>query len=247
MQLQKILFAIICTASLLKAPAQQPSEKQRAVTQLQAIAERYRNYKGLHFSVCYKYADEARPSAWLDSLKGDCALNGDQYRYTLDSTEFISGKEISVILFKQDQLMYLAKGTNALQQGNPMALLDSLLLKNDKVDGQVQETKDEQTIILSFHSPQKVKQVKYVVDKATGYITKMISIVPARELYDPSVQQKVEGDAYAIVETSFTNIRQGDPAAKEWDLSRLFKKEGKEYIPLPPYDSYKIVLGSPDL
>ena len=247
MQLQRILLGIIFTGSLLRSPAQQPAKKQRAVTRLQAIAERYRNYKGLHFSIRYRYADEAKPSAWLDSLKGDCTLNGDQYHYTLDSTEFFSGKEISVILFKQDQLMYLARGTNAVQQGNPMALLDSLLLKNDKVDGQVQETKDEQTIILSFRRPQKVKQVEYVVDKTTGYITKMISIVPARELYDPSVQQKVEGDTYAIVETSFTNMRQGDPAGKEWDLSRLYKKEGKEYIPLPPYDNYKIVLGSPDL
>lgn len=247
MQLQKLLLGIIFTGSLLKTPAQQPSEKQRAVILLQAITERYRSFKGLHFSIRYRYADETRPSVWLDSLKGDFSLRGAQYQYTLDSTEFISGKELSVILFKQDQLMYLAKGSNALQQGNPMALLDSLLLKNNNVDGRIRETKDEQTIILSFHPAQRIKRVEYVVDKTTGYITKMISVVPARELYDPTVQQKVEGDAYAIVETSFTNFRQGDPAGREWDLTRLFKKEGKEYIPLPPYDTYKIVLGSPDL
>ncbi|MBN9381988.1 MAG: hypothetical protein J0H74_14570 [Chitinophagaceae bacterium] len=247
MQLQKILLGIIFTGGLLKTPAQQPSGKQQAVAQLQTITERYRNFKGLHFSVRYRYAEETKPSVWLDSLKGDFAIYGDQYHYSLDSTEFISGKELSVILFKQDQLMYLAKGTSALQQGNPIALLDSLLLKNNDVDGRMQETKDERTIIFSFHPGQKAKRVEYVVDKTTGYITKMISVVPARELYDPSVQQKVEGDAYAIVETSFTDFRQEDPTGKGWDLSRLFKKEGKEYIPLPPYDAYKIVLGSPDL
>jgi hypothetical protein len=249
MRLQKILLCIIFTGALLKAPAQQqPTEKQQAVSLLQAVAQRYMSYNGLHFLVRYRYASEANPSAWLDSLKGDFTIRGGLYRYSLDSTEFIGGRELSVILFKQDQLMYLTKGNNGLQQGNPLALLDSILLKNDNIDCRMQETKDLQTIVLSFRPGQKTKRVEYVVDKHTGYVVKMTSVVSARELYDPSVQEKVENDnTYAIVETSFTNFKQAGAAEKAWDLSSLFKKEGKEYIPLPPYDTYKIVLGSPDL
>jgi hypothetical protein len=248
MRLQKILLGIIFTGGLLKAPAQQSSEKQRAVSLLQTVAQRYQGHNGLHFLVRYRYASEAKPSDWLDSLKGDFTIKDGLYRYSLDSTEYIGGKDVSVILFKQDQLMYLAKGNKGIPQGNPLALLDSLLLKNDNIDCRVEETKDRQAIILSFRPGQKTKRIEYVVDKATGYVMKMISVVSARELYDPSVQEKVENDnTYAIVETSFMNYRQAGPAEKEWDLTRLFKKEGKEYIPLPPYETYKIVLGSPDL
>jgi len=214
---------------------------------LQNVAERYRAYKGLSFTLQYRYAAAAKPSVWLDSLKGDFAIAGDQYRYNLDSTEFISGKEISVILFKEDQLMYLTRGTSKLQQGNPMALLDSLVLKNDSVDCRVTEAKDVQTIVISFHPVRATKQVEYTIDKRTGYITKMVSIVSARELYDPSVQEKVDNDnTYAIVEADFTGHKVMD-MKRDWDLSRLFKKEGKDIIPLAPYDNYKIVIGSPDL
>jgi len=248
MQLPKILLGIIFTGSLLKAPAQQPPEKQRAAALLESVAKNYRQKNGLYFSVHYRYAPETSPTTWLDSLKGDFVINGDLYRYSLDSTEFIGGRDISVILFKQDQLMYLTKGNSTLQQVNPMALIDSLLLKNDKVDCRVQETKDRQTVTFSFPPGQTTKRIEYVIDKTTGYITKMISVVSARELYDPSVQQKVQDDnTYAIVETRFTDYRQVGTPEKGWDPGRLFKKEGKEYIPLPPYDTYKIVLGSPDL
>jgi len=248
MQLRKILLGIILTGSLLKATAQHPTEKQQVVALLQSVAQRYQGNNGLHFSIRYRYASEAKPSAWLDSLKGDFTMRDGLYRYSLDSTEYIGGREVSVILFKQDQLMYLTKGNNAFPKGNPLALLDSIVLKNDSLDCRVEETKDRQTIILAFRPGQKTKRVEYVVDKHTGYVIKMISVVSARELYDPSVQEKVENDnTYAIVETSFTNYRQAGPAEKEWDLTRLFKKAGKEYIPLAPYDNYKIVLGSPDL
>lgn len=99
----------------------------------------------------YRYAAEDKPTVWLDSLKGDFTFYGDRYRYRLDSTEFVGGKDLSVILFKQDQVMYLARPGADMRSVNPMALLDSLLLKNDSVDCNIQETKDWQTIVLSFH------------------------------------------------------------------------------------------------
>ena len=236
------------TCCMLRTAAQPSTEKQRAVALLRSVGEHYRSYKGLHFSVQYRYADERKPGIYLDSLKGDFTISGDRYRYSLDSTEFISGKTMSVILFKQDQLMYLARGDSAVQRGNPMALLDSVVLKNDSLDCRIQETKDWQTIILSFHPARKTKRVEYTIDRHTGFLTKAITVVSARELYDVSVRQKVEDDnTYAIVETVFGDYRATDPLGEEWDLNRLFKKEGREYIPLPPYETYKIVLGSPDL
>ncbi|OJW57874.1 MAG: hypothetical protein BGO55_10015 [Sphingobacteriales bacterium 50-39] len=212
------------------------------------VAERYKSNKELHFNMHYRYAAEDKPTVWLDSLKGDFTFYGDRYRYRLDSTEFVGGKDLSVILFKQDQVMYLARPGADMRSVNPMALLDSLLLKNDSVDCNIQETKDWQTIVLSFHPVRTTKRVEYVVDRHSGFIIRMINVVAARELYDASVRQKVTNEAtYAIVETDLSDYRETDVAKDEWDLGRLFKKDGKEYIPQPPYQSYKIFLGSPDL
>jgi hypothetical protein len=235
-------------SSVLPGAAQGISTKERASALLRSVAERYRSNKELHFSMYYRYAAEEKPNNWLDSLKGEFAVNGDRCRYRLDSTEFIGGKGLSVILFRQDQVMYLTKGGTAMQKINPMALLDSMLLKNDSVSCEIRETKDWQTIVLFFRPIRTTKRIEYTIDRHTGYITRMISVVAARELYDPSVRQKVEGDAtYAIVEADLMDYRETDVMEQEWDLSRLVKKEGKEYIPQPPYQSYKIFLGSPDL
>ena len=196
----------------------------------------------------YRYAAEDNPAVWLDSLKGDFALFGDRYRYRLDSTEFVGGKDLSVVLFKQDQVMYLARPGADTRNINPMTLLDSLLLKNDSVDCSIKETTDWQTIVLSFRPVGMTKRIEFVVDRRSGFITKMINVISARELYDVSVRQKVSNDAtYAIVETDLSDYRETEAIMEEWDLGRLFKKVDKEYIPQPPYQSYKIFLGSPDL
>ncbi|HEY8972553.1 MAG TPA: hypothetical protein VIM64_25785 [Puia sp.] len=242
-----LLFVILCWAGVPVA-AQDMAAKQHAIAIFRNAAERYKSNRELHFNMRYRYAAEDKPTVWLDSLKGDFAVYGDRYRYRLDSTEFVGGKDLSVILFKQDQVMYLAKPGADTRNINPMALLDSLLLKDDSVGCRIMETKDWQTIILSFHPAKKTKRIEYVVDRHTGFITKMVNVVSARELYDPSVQQKVANDAtYAIVETDLSGYRETNVMKEEWDLGRLFKKEGKEYIPQPPYQSYKIFLGSPDL
>jgi hypothetical protein len=76
----------------------------------------------------------------------------------------------------------------------------------------------------------------------------MVNIVESRELYDPSVRSLVAGNSsYAIVETDLTNYREGAFEDSELDPGRYFKKVGKEYVSVAPYESYKIFLGTPDL
>lgn len=232
----------------MTATAQDMGPKQRVLSIFRDVAGHYKTNRELHFTMHYRYAAEERPTIWLDSLKGEFALHGDRYRYTLDSTEFVGSKELAVILFKQDQVMYLARPGADTRNVNPMALLDSFLLRNDSVECAVKETKDWQTIVLSFRPGGMTKRIEYVIDRHSGFLVKMVNIVSARELYDPSIRQKVTNDAtYAIVETALSSYYEKDVSEGEWDPGRLFKKEGKEYIPQPPYQSYKIFLGSPDL
>lgn len=227
--------------------AQMP-EKQRAVGILRSLSDRYRSYKSLHFTITYKYSAEDKPGVYLDSLKGDFKMSGGSYRYLLDSTEFVGNKDLTVVLYKQDKVMFLSKSSPAMQSGSPMALLDSILLKNDSVNCQLTETKEQQKIRISFQPGLATRAIEYTIDRKSGFVTRMTQIVQSQQLYDPSVRPLVEGhSSYAIVETDFMNYREGDFDKGELDLGRYFKKEGKLFVTIAPYDSYKIFLGTPDL
>ena len=93
----------------------------------------------------------------------------------------------------------------------------------------------------------KYKTIEYEID-LSGYITKMKCVVQASELYDPSVKEIVEGEnTYAIVEAVFTNYKKVDVSNNQFDVTKYFKKEGDEFIALPPYENYKVFLGTINL
>jgi outer membrane lipoprotein-sorting protein len=248
MYIKKILIPLLISCSgLLSFGQEVPKEKQRALDALRALSGHYRNYKSLHFTISYKYSAESKPGVYLDSLKGYFTLSGLKYRYVMDSTEFIGDSDRVMVLYKQDRVMYLAKSSSSTQSGNPMALLDSLLLKNDSVGCQYSETTEKQQITLLFKPGKPAREITYTIDRKSGWMTRITQVVPSRQLYDPSVRAQVENNSsYAVVETDFMNYREGGAEESEPDLSRYFKKEGKQYIPLAPYDSYKIFLGTPD-
>jgi hypothetical protein len=249
MHTKKILLWILFISNgLLSVLQAQPPEKQRAIEVLRSLSDRYRGYKNLHFTISYRYSSEDRPGVYLDSLKGDFKMSGSSYRYIVDSTEFIGNRDWTVVLYKQDRVMFLSRTSPAMQAGNPVALLDSILLKNDSVHCQLTETKELQQIRITFRAGLPTRAIEYTIDRKSGFVTRVINIVQSRQLYDPSVQHLVEDNSgYAVVETNFMNYREGDFDERELDLHRYFKKEGKSLVTVAPYDSYKIFLSTPDL
>ena len=242
-----LLTFLSCHCLLPFLRAQSP-DKKHALEILRSLSERYKSYKSLHFTITYRYASENKPGVYLDSLKGDFKMSGNRYMYRMDSTEFIGNGDLTVILYKQDRVMFLSKAAPAMQAGNPMALMDSLLLKNDSVNCQLTETKEEQKIKISFRPGLPAREIEYTIDRKSSFVTRVVNVVQSKQLYDPSVRSLVEGNnSYAIVETDFTNYREGDFEESELDPGRYFKKEGKDYVALAPYNSYKIFLGTPDL
>ena len=247
MQVKKIGLLLISCCWLTSTLAQ-GTEKQQARQVLQSMSDKYRSYRNLSFTIAYKYAGEDQPGVYLDSLKGNLEMSGDRYKYVLDSTEFIGSKDWSVILFKKDRILFLARPSAALQTANPLALLDSLVWKNGGVDCRLEETKQQQKVIISFRPGMTTKRIEYTIDRASGLIVKMINIVQSRQLYEHSVQSRVDDpSSYAIVETDFSNYREGAFEESELDPGRYFKKQDGQYVTLAPYESYKIFLGTPDL
>jgi hypothetical protein len=243
----KIGLIILCSCSVATMALAQSSDKQQVMAAMRALSNRYKNFKRLSFTIAYKYAAEDKPGLYLDSLKGSITVSGNRYDYSIDSTEFIGGIDLSVILFKQDKIMYLVRPSAAQRNVNPLAMLDSLLTRNDSVDCRLTETGTEQTITMTFKPGKATKRVEYTIDRNSGLLTKMINVVPAKELYNATAKPLVKGNSsYAIVETEFRDYRE-DSGEDVPDPGRYCKKQGDRYVTLAPYESYKIFLGTPDL
>jgi len=226
----------------------QDVNKGKVIQIFQSLARLYRSYATLHFSVLYRFASEENPGVTMDSLKGEFTMSGDKYRYVLDSTEFIGDHELSLALYRQDALMMLKRQVKGVQGNNPLVMPDSLMLKNESIRYRLEETNDRQTIILTYPPGLPTKRMEYIIDRKSGLILKMISIVSAKELYDPSVRSLVtDGPTYAIVETILGDYRVNEPGLPEPDIYTYIKKEGKTYKPLHPYEDFKIALNSSDL
>lgn len=242
-----IAFLLCNICRTLPALAQTP-DKEKIMAAMQALARQYAGKKNLAFSISYHYAMEDQPGVYLDSLKGRFMLNGDRYRYSLDSTEFIGSKELSVVLFKSDKMIYLAKPSKIAQMNNPMAMLDSLLWKKEGVESHIEETAGQQKISLLFKPGGPVKRVEYLIDKSSGLVTRIINTIDSRQLYDPSVQSKIQGvTSYVVVEAEFGNYLEDAFPDSDLDPGSVVKKLNGQYIAQAPYGSYKIFLANPDL
>lgn len=266
-----IIFFIGCMQA---APAQH-DKKQEAWAAIQKLADVYGKATRLSFNVTYRYAAEEAPGTWLDSLNGRFKLNGNQYWYDINNTESICAGGYLILLFKEDQVMYLAKpaepaplniaggptsslktvAEEKLPMTNPaMAVMSAAnqfekVLKNDStIRCSVKEINNQKRITIEFTVPATYKKIEYYINNKTGYLEKMINVVRSDQLYDASVQHLVDAEqSYAIVEAVYSNYRPENVDDGLFNISRYFKKEGDDYITVAPFDMYKIFLGTPNL
>lgn len=246
--MKKILWLLILTAfARCTATAQETTSQQKAWQAMHKLTQTYQQARLLSFDISYSYAAEDKPAQPLDSLRGQCKVNGTRYWSRLDETESVYDDTLLLMLFKEDNLMYLAKPTATQKASvNPIALLDSFFLKNTNTQYVFTENATEQAITITMPPGSLTKKATYYINKRTGYLSRMSSLVRADQLYDPSVQNLVSDAAsvYVVVETVYTNYRQGAFDVQVFDMSRYFKKEGDAYIAVTPYNDYKVFLGS---
>ena len=243
----KIVFVILaCTT--LNCPVFSQIDNSQVACELKKLSETYKAKPSLSFHISYYYADEQTPAIYLDSLKGSFKLHGNHFWYELNETEAMSGDNYIVMLFKEDQIMYLAKPGSEAKGLNPLSSLDSFVIDTNNVKGSIQEYQYERKISLSFTPGSKYKTIEYFISKETGLINRMINVVESGALFDENVQPLTNtNSSYAIVEIILSEYQTTEPAEKDFNTNRYFKKEGSDYVPVPPYESYKIFLGSPNL
>jgi hypothetical protein len=237
------LLILILNCGLLSA---QNKEVPDAIGELRKLMQAYRNVSQLSFDIGYYYSDSKNPAEVLDSLEGSCKMKGSSYWTTIDQTETLCSNGMVVVLYKEDQIMYLAKPSAAMQLG-PLALADSFFAQKHLYNCTMTQDKAEKRIIVDFKDASVYKRVEYFIDRKSGFITRMVSTVRSEQMSDPAVRSLADSDSWSIVEMRMRNYKTQGLDEKTFDPGRYFKKEESGYVTLPPYDTYKIFIGSPNL
>jgi hypothetical protein len=248
----RTLIVICFLGGFLQAGYAQYGNKQDVLTELQKLAGVYKNALRLSFDVTYRYSAADKPGDWLDSLSGHCKLSGNKYWYDINDIESVCTDKYVILLFKEDRLMYLARSGAASATGaamaSPASQLESFLKNDTAILCSVKEEKAHRKITIDFTTPGMYKRIDYYVNRQTGFLEKMVSLVSSDQLYDEAVRSLVDEDGtYALVEAVYSNYRQGSFDDTLFSSELYFKKEGDEYITVAPYDMYKIFQGTPNL
>ena len=225
------------------------TDAQDALQALRELTSKYYSAAQLKFDITYRYAEENKPAIYLDSLKGNFRMSGNKYWFMIDSTVTISNIDTTVMIFKEDQVMYLSKPSKELARKNPIAMLDTFFFNNPDFSIGVQETLQQKIITISASNASPgFKKIEYVINKQSGYLERINSLIDATLLYDDGVQRTAEkSSTYAFVEMVFSNYDSLHVDPSIFDLSSYFIREGHQYTPVQEYQNYKIFLGSPNL
>jgi len=241
------LIAFFSMHSLL-VMGQQPAD--RALAEIKHTLDVYKNAGRLSYLMHYTYANESSPLNILDSVSGQVEINGTNYRYVLDSTETISNERYSIMLFKKDRMMYLAKPEKKQNSLNTLGILDSAILSIPGLQCSIAIHNTQRVITLVYPAKMQYRQVQFTTDTVTGFIQDVRCIVKTDQLVDPQVSKAAQSngyDEYAVVDVTLYGYSKAAPDAAAFDEHRFFSKVGKEYVTTEAYKDYKIFLGTPNL
>ncbi|WP_315815574.1 hypothetical protein [Paraflavitalea speifideaquila] len=151
----------------------------------QAVAEAmykllgtYSRAPQLSFVVHYKYAAEDKPGLYLDSMRGEVKLHGSKSWYNLALTEYILNEDYQIMLFKEDQLIYLVKPSKVhispldmhMLGSNSLATFDSLITNDKDISCSYTGNASEENIQIVFARHPVYRKISWSIDRSTGYI-----------------------------------------------------------------------------
>ena len=250
-KIRKIVLLVWVTGAVtIGLYAQQPADKSTFLHEMSNLKEHFYKAGNISFDLCYYYSNEHSPRRYIDSLKGHIEMSGNKSRIVMDNTETISTGKYTIILAKEDKVMYLAKGMDSLkQQLNPLAAMDTMFSKIEGLTYKMSVTGRKKNYTIEFPAGYPCKKMEMIVDATTQRVLKTISVVRTADvLQDPesySVGKNYE--EYTNIETRFINYRTGVSDTAIMDENRYFIKENGEFKVTDLFKGYTIYKGMPGL
>lgn len=246
-----ILFFLTISGLVITAKGQNRITATDIVTDLKAMQDNYSKQGRLSFNVSYRYTNETDPSMVLDSLSGIFEMDNKKFHFILDNTETINNGIYTIMLFKEDKMMYLTNGVSK-NPLDPVQMLDSAMshIKDLKFSSSVQENR--KTITLFFPPGLPYKQIDFVMDTVSMQLVKTVYLVRTMELADPLLKQSgsmeaIGYDTYARVEAIFSGFKSSIADPSVFEENNFFIRENNKFIVTEKYKDFKIFIGTPNL
>lgn len=234
----------------LQTTAQTIPDFEKVTGMLKSLRQGYNNGP-FSFELKYVYANEHTPEKILDSLKGKIETDGNNYHSVLDNTESIHNAKYNIVLFKEDNIMYLSAGTTAATSIDPLSQMETILNQSGATSCTISKAGKNTIIRIGFAADGPCKQMEMTIDTVAHRMLSMQYIIKTALLTEtPDATDKAVAagyDEYAIVKASFFNYHPVQPDSSKFDDATFFYKEGTEFKPTPAYSNYKIFVATPNL
>lgn len=247
--MNKYIPLIIALLMAISRPAAaQSGQDVEKVMQVMNEVQAFYNARPQSFNIYYTYSNEHTPGKILDSLNGKMELSGKYYRYTIGNTETIHNKHYTVVLFKEDMLMYVAGSGSSGSQANPLLPMRGSLERAGVSRCEITHSGSQKLVQISLKEGAPYKHIELTLDTLSQRLLSMRYIVKTALLMDaPDTAPGSEYDEYAIVQAVMNNYKQLPEDERRFDEKQFFSREGNELKVTPAYKEYKIFIGSPNL
>lgn len=206
--------------------------------------------KPVSFDVKYIYTNEHTPGEVLDSVNGRIEMTGSNYRCVMENTETVRNERYNIVLFNDDQIIYLSKGVTQGTATDPLLLMQSVLKEAGAKSCQMSSKGKYKTIRIDFAPDAPCKQIEITLDTVTQRLSAMQYIVKTSQLTEaPGTDAATPPgyEEYALVRASFYNYSGVIADSARFDERSFFYKEGDVFKAADAYKNYKIFIGSPNL
>ena len=234
----------------LQTTAQTIPDFEKVTGMLKTLRDGYNNGP-FSFELKYIYANEHSPEIILDSLKGKIETDGSNYHSILDNTESIHNAKYNIVLFKEDNIMYLSAGATTAASVDPLSQMETILKQSGANSCKISKAGKNAIIRIGFAPDGACKQMEMTIDTVAHRMLSMQYIIKTAlltETPDANDKAAAEGyDEYAVVKASFFNYHPIQPDSSKFDDTTFFYKEGTEFKPTAAYSNYKIFVATPNL
>jgi hypothetical protein len=233
-------WVIVLSIIFMPSAKSQTDQRQQVIDRLQQLATKYLNTGYLSFDVKYTYSEISSPAIHLDSVQGSFKMNKGDYWYRLDSTESITNDSTTLTVFKEDKLIYISRSTTS-RSNNPLAMIDSAISYNQYNSFSLSKSAAGDVVTLEFKPGFPYKNMVYVIDPNSGFVTSITAMIKADQLNDPTTKSMFKSDEYGILRIDFTNYKTSGISSNDFSESNYVSWNGNSYQPVAALWMYQII------
>ncbi|HEY9260471.1 hypothetical protein [Chitinophaga sp.] len=200
----------------------------------------------MSMDVYYTYANEHQPDVLIDSLKGTIQLSGTNYRSELGNTLSVKNSRYSIIVFKEDKLLYVA-GTGVADSTagtSPVLLITTAIKQMGVKECNVTTHKDTTTIRFLFPENMTYRYMDIKMENRSGRIQEIQYVVKST-MIDQENTGGIVFEPYALVRTFFRYHDNVSVAASVFDEQQFFTRSANTLVPAAAYSNYEVFIGTP--